>query len=134
MAGGTIVWVYLVNGLAFLLFSWAGVIVGRERGRSGIKSPATTGDVMLERALRVQQNTLEQLVVFVPASLLFAVLVSAPLAALLGLVWLVGRGLYVRLYMREPSSRGPGFTIAAIPQVLLMLGVVLGSIWALLQG
>jgi glutathione S-transferase len=126
--------VYLINGLAFLLYSWTGIMVGRERARSGIHSPVMTGDVGLERALRVQQNTLEQLVVFVPASILFAFLVNALAAAILGIAWLVGRTLYIPLYMREPSSRGLAFGLAAIAQLILMLGVVAGSIWMLLRG
>jgi glutathione S-transferase len=126
--------VYLINGLALLLYMWTGIMVGRERTRSGIHSPAMTGDVMLERAVRVQLNTLEQLVVFVPASILFAFLVSPLAAAVLGIVWLIGRALYLQLYMREPSSRGPAFLTAAIPQVILALGVVVGAILALLRG
>jgi glutathione S-transferase len=126
--------VYLVNGLAFLLYSWTGVMVGRERARSGIHSPTMTGDVGLERALRVQQNTLEQLVVFAPASILFAFLVNPVAAAALGAIWLVGRTLYIPLYMRQPSSRGPAFGLAAIAQVILMLGVVAGAIWMLFHG
>jgi len=130
----TIAWVYLVNGLAFVLYGTTVWLVGRERRRSGILAPATSGDIMLERAFRVQQNTLEQLVVFVPASLLFAVLVNVTLATLLGAVWLVARGFYIQLYMHEPASRAPGFIGALIPQVILILGVVLGAIWAILRG
>jgi uncharacterized MAPEG superfamily protein len=60
--------------------------------------------------------------------------VNALAAAILGIAWLVGRTLYIPLYMREPSSRGLAFGLAAIAQLILMLGVVAGSIWMLLRG
>ncbi|MSP52028.1 MAG: MAPEG family protein [Alphaproteobacteria bacterium] len=127
-------WTYLVIGLALVVYTWTLVAVGNARRKSGIKSPATTGDVTLERALRVQQNTLEQLIVFLPAIVLFANLVDGLAAAALGLIWVIGRVLYIPAYMREPESRGPGFTIAFVPQIILVLGSIAGAVYQILRG
>lgn len=128
-----LVWTYLIVGLALVVYTWTLLAAGQARRKSGIKSPATTGDVTLERALRVQQNTLEQLVVFLPAILLFAVLVNPFAAAVLGAIWLVGRVLYILSYMRDPASRALGFIVAFVPQVVLMLGVVVGAVLTIIR-
>jgi uncharacterized MAPEG superfamily protein len=116
-----------VIGLTLVLYTCTFLAVGAQRRRSGIESPATTGDAMLERARRVQQNTLEQLVVFVPSAWMFALLVSGWTAALLGLVWLAGRALYIRSYMAAPKSRGPAFVIAFLPQTILLAGAIIAA-------
>ncbi len=124
----------MVIGLALVVYTWTLLGAARARGKSGIKSPATTGDVTLERALRVQQNTLEQLIVFVPAIVLFAMLVSPLVAPILGAIWLAGRVLYIPMYMRNPDSRGAGFTIAFLPQMMLVAGAIGGAVIVILHG
>ena len=57
----------LVSVLALLLYIGVFAAAGRARHRYGIKAPAVTGAPEFERAFRVQQNTLEQLVWFIPA-------------------------------------------------------------------
>jgi glutathione S-transferase len=128
-----LIWIFLVISLALALYTVTIIEAARQRRRSGIKSPATSGDVMLERALRVQQNTLEQLVVLVPAALIFALVVSSGFAAVLGLIWLAGRALYIRVYMRAPDSRGPAFVIAFSAQNILIVGDIIGTAVALLR-
>ena len=64
--------VHLVIALAlmeFFAFSWA---VGRARVRYNVPAPATTGNASFECYFRVQMNTLEQLVIFVPSMVMFA--------------------------------------------------------------
>ena len=109
-----------------------GILVGRARNRAGIAAPAITGDPVFERTLRVQQNTLEQLAIFLPAVALFAHYVSASLAALLGVVFLVGRGIYAAGYIREPSKRGTGFLITVLVQAVLVVGILVGALRSLL--
>ena len=95
--------------LAVLIqYFYFAVLVGRARNRTGIAAPAVTGDPIFERTFRVQQNTLEQLVIFLPSIALFAHYVSPSGAALLGLVFLVGRAFYAAGYIRDPGRRGPG--------------------------
>ena len=65
-------YVDIVTALALLQFIVFGFKVGRARGRYGVKAPAITGNEIFERHFRVQQNTLEQLMVFLPGMYLFS--------------------------------------------------------------
>jgi uncharacterized membrane protein YecN with MAPEG domain len=106
--------------------------VGLQREKYGVAAPATTGDPVWERYYRVHHNTLEQLVVFLPALWLFATYVSPLIAAGLGLVFVVGRILYYNGYVADPAKRGTGFLIGYIATVLLLLGGLCGAVWSLL--
>jgi len=122
--------VQLLVALALLQFMVFGMAVGWARGKFGVKAPATTGNEIFERYFRVQMNTLEQLVVFVPAILLFATLHSATWAAILGAVWLVGRGIFFYSYTRNPASRGLGFMLTMLPSAIMVIGVIVSTIRA----
>ena len=113
--------------LEYLLFV---IGCGRARGQYGVPAPATTGHPIFERHLRVQENTLEQIVVFLPALFLFAKYVSPVWGAGVGLVFIVGRGLYARAYIREPSKRGPGFALTLGANVALTFGALIGALHA----
>jgi uncharacterized MAPEG superfamily protein len=89
-----------------------------------------TGHPAFERAVRVQGNTLEQLIVFLPALWMFGHFVSPPGAALLGLAFLIGRALYWRGYVQDPPRRGPGFLIGLVATLLLLTGGILGALAA----
>jgi uncharacterized MAPEG superfamily protein len=124
--------VAIVAALALLEYFVFSMQAGRARSRSGVKAPATTGDETFERYYRVQHNTLEQLVLFLPALFLFALYVNAPLAAALGAVFIVGRALYARSYVADPATRGSGFAIGLVASLALLLGGLLGALWRLL--
>ena len=98
-----------VAALALLEYAVLVVRTGSARGRYGVAAPATAGNPDFERHFRVQMNTVEQLVLFLPGLWLFAHYVSAPVAAGLGLFFILGRALYARAYVRDPGGRGPGF-------------------------
>jgi glutathione S-transferase len=117
-------WVLIVIVLALLQFVVFGVLVGRARARYQVKAPATTGHEVFERYFRAQQNTLEVLVVFLPAIWLFAQFASPRWAAALGAVYLAGRAIYFMSYVKNPASRSLGFGLSMLP-VLVMLGGVL---------
>lgn len=123
--------VHLVLVLALLEFFYFLNEVGRARTRFGVKAPATTGHETFERIFRVQMNTLEQLIIFVPSLLLFAAYVNAPLAAALGALFIIGRALYYRGYVREPRQREVGFVLSVIPNAGLLLGALVGTLLAL---
>lgn len=89
----------------------AGILVARARDRYGIKAPATTGNDVFERTYRVQMNTLEQAVAMLPALWLMATWVGDRWAGLAGLVWIVGRVLYITSYIGAAEKRGTGFAI-----------------------
>jgi glutathione S-transferase len=124
--------VAVVTALVLIQYIVLSVQVGQARGRYGVEAPATTGHPIFERHFRVHQNTLEQLAVFLPALWLFAVYVSAPIAAVLGLVFLVARVLYARGYVADPKQRSTGALLTAITTSVLLLGALIGAVVHLL--
>jgi glutathione S-transferase len=122
----------IVTALALLEYMAIGILVGRARGKYGIKAPATSGHPVFDRTFRVHQNTLEQLMIFLPSLWLFGTYVSAPWGALLGLVFIAGRVMYVQGYIADPEKRGPGFLVGSLAHGVLLLGGLIGAILALL--
>ena len=120
--------VAIVGALALLEYGVFVLICGHARGRCGVAAPATVGNAAFERAFRVQMNTLEQLAIFLPGLLLFAVYVSAPWAAALGVVFIVGRALYAHRYLTDPARRGPGFGITLLANGALLIGGLIGAV------
>jgi glutathione S-transferase len=126
--------VALVTVLALMLFFWQSLRVGSARGRLGIQAPATTGHPEFERHFRVQANTLEGLMLFLPSLWLFAIFLNDWLAVGLGVLWLVGRALYTVSYAKEASRRGLGFAISSLSMLALLLGGGGGVVWTLIRG
>ena len=122
----------IVTALALLEYFGISMLVGRARGKYGIKAPATSGHPIFDRTFRVHQNTLEQLIIFLPSLWLFGTFVSAPWGALVGLGFIVGRVIYVRGYVADPEKRGTGFAIGFVANIVLLLGGLIGAILALL--
>ena len=119
--------VTIVIALALIEYSVFGMLVGRARGKYGVEAPAVSGDTIFERYYRVQQNTLEVLVLFIPGVWMFAHYVSADVAAGLGLIFIIGRLLYLRGYVADPKSRGLGFALSFIPALILIIGGLIGA-------
>jgi uncharacterized membrane protein YecN with MAPEG domain len=114
----------LVTALALLFYAATIVITLQARGRYKIKAPATTGHPAFERAYRVQQNTIEQLVMFLPSLWLFSLFVSPLWGAALGAVWILGRVVYAVSYLRDADKRGPGAVITMASGAILLLGAL----------
>jgi uncharacterized MAPEG superfamily protein len=123
--------VALVVLLALVEYYAFGILVGRARGRYGVAAPAITGHPVFERYMRVQQNTLEQLIIFVPAILAFGHYLSARLAAGLGVVFLIGRLVYLRGYVEAPEKREAGALLSALAIGVLVVGALIGVLRAL---
>ena len=123
----------LVTCLAILFYFMTSVEVARARAKFGIKAPAISGNPDFERVFRVQMNTLEWLPIFLPALWLFAIYISAAVAAVLGLVWIAGRILYMTGYSKAANKRGSGFGIQAGAAILLWLGAIGAIAWRLLH-
>jgi uncharacterized MAPEG superfamily protein len=121
-------YVHIVAVLAVLQFLVFGFLVGRARAKHGIKAPATSGSEPFERAFRVQMNTLEQLVAFLPALLIASLYWPNEIIAGIGAVYLVGRFLYRRLYLADPSKRSAGFLLTVIPTFVLLVAAGVGAI------
>ncbi len=124
----------LVTCLAILFYFLTGMQVAKARAAFGIKAPAISGNPDFERVFRVQMNTLEWLPIFLPALWLFAIYLSDTIAAALGLVWIVGRILYMKGYSKAADKRGPGFGIQAGAAMLLWLGAIGAIAWRLVHG
>ena len=124
-------WVTIVTLLALLAYVWMGVRVGGARKKSGINAPAMTGDPELERHIRVQANTLEWLPIFLPSIWLFAIYWNDMVAAILGVIWIVGRVIYALGYAQAPEKRELGFMIQALATAVLLFGALGRAIWML---
>lgn len=125
-------YVYIVIVLALIEYAVLGGLVGRARGKYGIKAPAVTGNEVFERTFRVHQNTLEGLVVFVPSLWLFGAFLSPLVAAGLGVVGIIGRAIYAKGYIEAAEKRGPGAGICGLVNIALLVGALVGLIRALL--
>jgi uncharacterized MAPEG superfamily protein len=123
-------WPALVTLAALTLCFATAALVGRARGKYGVRAPATHGHEMFERAFRVQMNTLENTVIFLPALWLCAWFIGPILASVLGACWLAGRIWYAAAYLREPKSRGGGFVLA----FAAWGGLMLAAAWGVLRG
>jgi hypothetical protein len=123
----------LVSCLALMVYLWTFMACGSARGRFGIEAPATTGHPEFERYFRVQQNTLEQLVLFLPSLWLFA-FSFPPLWSLIGLVWVVARVWYGIAYTRDPKTRGAPFGISLLCTVVLLLAAFVKILYILATG
>jgi len=106
------------------------VLVGRARGLYGVKAPAVTGHEMFERAYRVQMNTLELMVAFLPALYIAAKYWPQAWVAGAGAVYLVGRFIYWRSYTSAPGSRGVGFGLSMLAVLALLVAALAGCVMA----
>ncbi|MDB6042859.1 MAG: hypothetical protein JWM63_1410 [Gammaproteobacteria bacterium] len=122
--------VHLMIGLALAQFLFFMFAVGKARETYKVPAPATTGNAIFERYFRVQMNTLELLVVFVPSILLFGQYFGGYLAAALGVVYLIGRFVYFSSYVKEPKSRSLGYGVSVLPIMVLLVGAIIGAIRA----
>jgi uncharacterized MAPEG superfamily protein len=124
----------LVTLLTVLLLFGTMWAVGHARGKYGVKAPATTGDPAFERAYRVQMNTLEQTVMFLPLLWLAANYGFTGWAGMAGLVWIIGRVWYAVAYLADAGKRGPGFTVGMVAWIAVLLMAVFGVGRAMLIG
>ena len=123
----------LVTCLAILFYLFTGIQVSRARIAFGVKVPATSGHPDFDRVFRVQMNTLEWMPIFLPSLWLFAIYISDPIAAVLGLVWIGGRALYMTGYAEAAAKRGQGFMIQAAAASLLWAGALGAIIWRIVH-
>lgn len=127
-------WPGLVTGLSLLTYMVLIMMVGRARQKYGVQPPLTSGNPAFERALRVQLNTVEQLVVYLPSLWLFSLTISPLVGAGLGGVWILGRILYAAGYYQAAEKRMVGFAITQLGTVSLLLGAIGGTILQIIKG
>lgn len=126
-------WVNLIAVLALLQFIYFGILVGKARGKYNVDAPAVTGHPEFERYYRVQMNTLEMLVFFLPTLFLFAEYVSPVIGAILGVVYLIGRVIYQRSYVKDPKTRSLGFGLTILPTLAMALTTLVYIVISLLE-
>jgi len=124
----------LVTLLAIAVYFYSSILVSQARRKFGVKLPAISGNPDFERVFRAQMNTLEWLPIFLPSLWLFAIYISDPIAAALGLVWVAGRILYILGYAQATEKRGRGFAIQAFAAIALWLGALGTIVWRIIHG
>jgi glutathione S-transferase len=124
----------LVTLLAVLFYFFTSARVARARYKYGVKLPACTGNEDFERVFRVQMNTLEWLPIFLPSLWLFAVYISDRGAALVGVLWIIGRIVYMIGYTKAVPKRAPGFAIQATACTVLIFGSLGAIVWGMVHG
>lgn len=120
------VWVELVTAAALLQYLAFGTLVGRARVKYGVAAPAISGHEAFERLYRVQANTLEMMVAFVPSLWLAAKYWSPGWISALGALYVIGRFVYFSGYTKEPAKRVLGFHLSLFPVAVLLVAALVG--------
>lgn len=115
---------------ALIVYTFFSFKVGAARGRHNVPAPATDGPPEFQRYLRVQMNTLEQIVVALPAIWLCAIWVGDQWGGIGGAAWIAGRALYARSYYADPKKRGPGFMIATTASTAMLIAALVAILRA----
>ncbi|GGI88881.1 glutathione S-transferase [Polymorphobacter multimanifer] len=118
--------------VALFVFFGLAINVGRARATWNVPAPMSTGHPEFDKRFRVQMNTLEQLIMFLPAIILAAPVLGDLITALLGFTWSLGRILYAKLYYADPAKRGPGFGLSFFPTLFLLIAAAWGAVTVLI--
>jgi len=122
----------IVTVLALIQYFVFSLDVAKARGKYKVSAPSISGNPDFERAFRVHQNTMEQLVLFLPALWMFGYYVHPLWGAGIGIVFIIGRFVYRAGYLQDPSKRGTGFTIGIAASSILLLGGLIGAVMNLI--
>ena len=125
-------YIAIVTLLALMQFMMFSIQVGSMRLKHGVRAPAISGHPEFERMFRIQQNTMEQLVVFVPALWIYAHLVNPLWGAGIGVVFIIGRFIYRATYFKDPASRSTGFTIGILATSVLLIWSLVAAVMSLI--
>jgi len=123
----------LIILIALVQYVYFSVRVGSARPKYHVDAPKTEGNETWERLFRVQMNTLEQLIVFVPGMMLFSSYVSDLWALIPGVLFIVGRQLYAMEYVKDPKTRVPGMAMTLFANAILLGGGLVGVVMALIK-
>lgn len=126
-------YIELVIIFSVLQFLFFGVMAGKARVKFGVKAPAVTGHEGFERVYRVQMNTLEMLILFIPAISIAGKYFPAAAVAGIGTVYLLGRFVYWRAYVIAPAKRAIGFMLSIFPIVILILLSFIGVVMSFIK-
>lgn len=121
-------WTAWATLAALVVYFWISANVGRARGKYKVSAPSIDGPIEFQSIYRVQVNTVEQIVLFLPALWMCAYFLDDRWAAAGGLTWVVGRIIYALSYYQDPAKRGLGFGITILASMALMTGTVTGLV------
>jgi uncharacterized MAPEG superfamily protein len=124
-------YIELVAILTLIQLVFFGIMTGGARSKANLKAPATTGDEHFERMYRVQMNTVELIVILLPALLVAGKYWPPLLIAGLGVIYIIGRFIYWRAYINDPAKRSLGFSLSMLPILALVILALIGVIMAL---
>lgn len=120
--------------LALAQSFWFAFMVGQARVRDEVNAPAMTGNEDFMRNFRVHMNTVENIIIMVPAMWIFGRYINAEIAAAIGVVWIISRFIYRSGYLESPEKRDKGFGLGALCVAALVLGGLIGAVLSLIQG
>ncbi|MCP2727936.1 MAPEG family protein [Limnofasciculus baicalensis] len=118
----------LVTLVSLIVYFVLIINVGRARSKYNVPVPQTSGNPDFERVFRVQQNTLEQLILFLPNLWLFSLFISPIWGAGIGTIWVIGRIIYAWGYYQAAEKRILGFAINSLSTMVLIIGSLVGII------
>lgn len=118
----------IVTLLVVAFYFFVATRVAVAHGKFGVKLPAMSGHPDFERIYRVQMNMLEWMPTFLLPLWLSAIYFSDAAAALVGLLWLIGRVVYFLGYREAVEKRLPGFFVQSIACMLLFAGAIAGIV------
>jgi uncharacterized membrane protein YecN with MAPEG domain len=118
--------------IAILIATGISIIVARVRLATGILPPAMSGNPRLERALRVQGNTVESFILFVPALWLATLYFQGWAPPVIGLIWCLGRIMFAIGYMEAAEKRHLGFRISMLSMLALVILAAIGIVQGLM--
>jgi glutathione S-transferase len=121
-------WTAWATVAVLLTYIWILANVAMARGKYKVVAPSIDGPIEFQRVYRVQINTVEQIVLFLPALWMCAYFFSDRWAAAGGIVWVVGRIVYALSYYKDPAKRELGFGISMAANVAVMAGTVIGLV------
>jgi uncharacterized MAPEG superfamily protein len=125
--------IIVITCLALMQYFAFGLYVGKMRATHGVRAPAMSGHPEFERAFRIHENTLEQLIVFLPVLWMYGYFVNPLWGAGFGLLFIVSRFMYWSAYMKDPAKRGPGFTLGFLANVVMLLWVAIVAVVRMLS-
>jgi glutathione S-transferase len=111
-----------ITVLVLVQYVFFGTLVAKARKFFKVDAPSMTGPQGFECVVRVHQNTLERVVVFLPLMWIAFNVWQSPFVAALGVVFFVGRMVYWKGYVQSPAKRmaGNAITMASVGLSLLL--------------
>lgn len=118
----------IVTVITLFIYLWMAVQVGKSRSKHDVPAPQNTGPDEFLRVLRVHENTVEGLLLFLPALWMFALTFGDLWAGLIGIFYPLGRVIYAKGYYQAADKRSRGFMIGLISTSILLIGSLIGLI------